>query len=78
LSDLSGQKRLEVDASGDLGPRHSVGEVLEHYLEKTGIPDHGLRWNAFSRGVRLDNKQVLEDVPAADCEWTVMPEVSAG
>jgi hypothetical protein len=81
MHDITGQRRLEADLSlGFLTPRHTVGQALDHYLERTQIPHNGLRWNAFSRGVRLDNKRVLAELPDEDVqnEWTVMPEVSAG
>jgi hypothetical protein len=78
MADISRQKRLDTDLRGNLTPRHTVGQAIQHYLERMNIPNNGLRWTAFSRGVKLDNKQPLEEVPAADTAWTVMPEVSAG
>ena len=42
------------------------------------IPDNGLPFSAFSRGVRLDLKTALEDLPEADSEWTIIPDVAAG
>jgi hypothetical protein len=79
MSDLSRQKRLQADLGSDgLTRRHTVGQAVEHYLDRMNIRDHGLRWTAFSRGVKLDNKVELGDVPEADADWTVMPEVSAG
>ena len=79
MSDLSRQKRLraELDVSG-LTRRNTVGQAVEHYLDRMNIRQNGLRWTAFSRGVKLDNKTELNDVPETDSEWTVMPEVSAG
>lgn len=79
MSDLSRQKRLQADLGTDgLTRRHTVGQAVEHYLDHMNIRDHGLRWTAFSRGVKLDNKVELGDVPETDADWTVMPEVSAG
>ncbi len=78
MADLSRQRRYETDLEGDLSPQHTVDHAIHHYLERMDIPDGGLRWAAFSRGVRLDNKIPMKDLPDADTEWTVMPEVSAG
>jgi hypothetical protein len=79
MSDLSRQKRLRAELGVDgLTGRHTVGQAVEHYLDRMSIRNHGLRWTAFSRGVKLDNKAELSDLPDTDGEWTVMPEVSAG
>lgn len=81
MADLGRQKRLEVDFFNDPGgltPDHSVGQAIEHYLDRMQIRENGLRWTAFSRGVLLDSKRRLRDLEPADQEWTVMPEVSAG
>lgn len=79
MSDISRQKKFRADLDVDgLTPRHTVGQAVEHYLDRMSIRDNGLRWTAFSRGVKLDSKRLLEDVPETDSEWTVMPEVSAG
>ena len=80
MADLARQKRLEVelDESSELTPDHSVGQAVEHYLDRMRIRDNGLRWSAFSRGLMLDGKSRLRDLEPADQEWTVMPEVSAG
>ena len=78
MTDISRQKRLETGLDGDLTPRHTVGQAVDHYLQRMRIPGDGLRWSAFSRGVKLDSKQSIADIPEADTEWTVMPEVSAG
>lgn len=79
MSDISRQKKFRADLGVDgLTPRHTVGQAVEHYLDRMSIRDNGLRWTAFSRGVKLDSKRPLEDVPETDSEWTVMPEVSAG
>jgi hypothetical protein len=79
MSDLSRQKRWQADLGADgLTRRHTVGQAVEHYLDRMSIRSHGLRWSAFSRGVKLDNKIELGDIPETDDQWTVMPEVSAG
>jgi hypothetical protein len=79
MTDISRQKkfRAELDVDG-LTQRHTVGQAVEFYLDRMGIRDNGLRWTAFSRGVKLDNKRPIEEIPTTDAEWTVMPEVSAG
>jgi len=78
MSDLSQQKRMNTDLSDELTPQHTVEQAVEHYLSRSGIHDNGLRWNVYSRGVRLDKKSRLSDLPEADTRWTVMPEVAAG
>jgi hypothetical protein len=79
MADISRQKRLEVDLGGRLTPAHTVGQAIDFYLEELGIPHADLRWGAFSRGVKLDNKSELTGVPDnQENDWTVMPEVSAG
>jgi hypothetical protein len=79
MSDLSRQKRFQTELAADgLSRRHTVGQAVEHYLDRMNIRSNGLRWMAFSRGVKLDNKTELSDIPETDNEWTVMPEVSAG
>jgi hypothetical protein len=78
FSDLSQQKRFTTDLQEDLTPRHSVEQAIDFFLGRTGIPDNDLPWTAFSRGVRLDKKAVLEDLSDQDTEWTVLPHVSAG
>lgn len=80
MADLARQKRLSVDLdeNGELTPSHTVGQAVEHYLERMRIPASGLRWTAFSRGMLLDSKQQLRELEETDTEWTVMPEVSAG
>ncbi len=78
MSDLSGQRRYDVELNGDLTPAHTVGQAVEHYREKMGFRDQQFRWMAFSRGIRLDAKQALKDLPDTDEQWTVMPEASAG
>jgi hypothetical protein len=81
MSDISRQKRFRVQIGGDgesLAASHTVGQAVEFYLDHVGIRDHGLRWTAFSRGVKLDSKRLLRDMPETDAQWIVMPEVSAG
>ncbi len=78
LSDLSRQKRFRTRLDDDLTPDHTVHHALEMYLDRMGIPDNALPWSAFSRGVRLDRKLRLADLPGTDDRWVVVPEVSAG
>ena len=78
LSDLARQKRLSTDLSTELTPEHTVEQAIEYYLERSNIPDRGQTWTAFSRGVRLDKKARLADLPEADTSWTVAAAVSAG
>jgi len=79
MTDISRQKKLNVGLDGELTPAHTVGQTIEHYIDRMGIRDTDLRWSAFSRGVKLDNKSVLADVPGAEEQvWTVMPEIAAG
>jgi hypothetical protein len=78
MTDISGQKRFETGLDDELTPRHTVGQAVEHYLDQMRIPQNGLRWTAFSRGVVLDNKRELGDLPVEDTRWAVLPEVSAG
>jgi hypothetical protein len=79
MSDLSRQKRWQAELGTDgLTRRHTVGQAVDQYLDRMNIRSHGLRWTAFSRGVKLDNKVELDDVSETDDQWTVMPEVSAG
>lgn len=79
MSDISRHKRFETTLDGDLTPRHTVGQAIDMYLERMGIPAGNLRWNAFSRGLKLDNKAALAEVAdAEEVDLTVMPEVSAG
>lgn len=78
LTNLSRSKRLTAKLDADLTPQHSVRQIVEHYLGSVGIRDTGQTWNAFSRGVRLDSKSHLADLPDADTDWMIIPEVSAG
>jgi len=80
LSDLAGAKRLRVtvDGSGDLTPAHSVSQAVDYFLDQMRIPRNDLPFMAFSRGLRLDSKSRLDDLPHEDSEWTIAPEVSAG
>jgi len=78
MTDIGRQKRFETELGGRLTPNHTVQQAIEQYLESMKIRDNGLRWTAFSRGVRLDSKRRLSDLEETDAEWTVLPEVSAG
>ncbi len=78
MQDLSRQKRLEVDLGDGVVPSHTVGQAIEHYLERMAIPPNGQAWTAYSGGVRLDSKLTVADLPEARSQWTVLPEVSAG
>ena len=79
MADISRQNRYEVGLDGQLTPRHTVRQAIEHYLDRMGIRDADQRWSAFSRGVKLDNKSELSSVPdVQENTWTVMPEISAG
>lgn len=79
ISDLSKQRRfrrtLETE---DLNPRHTVGQAVEAYLDDVAIRGENHRWTAFSRGKRLDLKELLGEVPEELSSWTVIPEISAG
>jgi hypothetical protein len=79
MRDLAGFKRIETYLNNGLTPNHTVGQAIEYFLEKAQIRKNNLDFMAFSRGVRLDNKLHIEELPVEDTqEWTVMPEVSAG
>jgi hypothetical protein len=78
FSDLSQQKRFSTDLTGDLTVDHDVEHAIGHFLDATGIQGNDLDWSAFSRGVRLDKRMRLGDLPFEDSEWTVLPTVSAG
>lgn len=78
MTDLSQQKRVRAVLGDDLTPDHTVGQAIEFFRSELDIPDHGLRWLAFSRGRRLDNKSTLHEVTDDDVRWTVLPEVTAG
>lgn len=78
MTDISRQKRLEAGLDGELSPRHTVGQAVDFYLGRMRIPGEGLRWSAFSRGLKLDSKTVLEELEDVDSEWSILPEVSAG
>jgi hypothetical protein len=78
MSDISRQKRFETDLTDLITPRHTVGQAVDRYVERMRIPSDGVRYSVFSRGVKLDNKQSLAELPEEDCDWTVMAEVSAG
>jgi hypothetical protein len=78
FTDLTRQRRFSTDLSDELTPAHTVDQAVHHYLDRARIPHNDLRWMAFSRGVRLDGKSRLADLPEADARMTVLPEVSAG
>ena len=79
MNDIARQKPLQTDLdSGELTPRSTVGQAIGHYRREMRIPGDDLQWTAYSRGVRLDGKLLLQDLPEEDNEWMVMPEVSAG
>ncbi len=78
IADLSRSKRFRAELFNDLTPAHTVGQAVETYLDRMSIPDNGLPFSAFSRGVRLDSKITLEDLPEADSEWTIIADVAAG
>ena len=78
FSDLSQQKRFSTDLTDELTVDHNVDQAIEHFLEQIGVPDAGLPWSAYSRGVRLDKRTRLRDLPEEDSDWTVLPQVSAG
>ncbi len=78
MQDLSRQRRLDVDIGDGVIPAHTVGQAIEVYLDRMGIPPNGQKWTAYAGGVRLDSKQSVADLPDARNQWTVLPEVSAG
>lgn len=78
FSDLSQQKRFSTDLTGDLTVNHDVEHAIDLFLDQSGIQGNDLDWSAFSRGVRLNKRTRLADLPEADEEWTVLPTVSAG
>ena len=78
FTDLSQQKRLTTELDEDLTVNHNVDQAIQFFLEQSGIPDNGLQWGAFSRGVRLGNGTALADLDELDRTWTVVPTVSAG
>lgn len=80
MNDLTDQHSFEIplQEGGDLTPSHTVWHAVEWFRQRLPATDAGVRWVAVSRGVLLDPKQRLSHLPAADEEWTVMPEVAAG
>lgn len=78
FSDLSQQKHFSTDLTDDLTLDHNVDQAIEHFLDQIGVPENDLPWSAYSRGVRLDKRARLRDVPEEDTDWTVLPQVSAG
>lgn len=77
MTDLSQQITFETDLSEELTPEHTVDQAVARFRDAKGIPDEGLRWMAFSRGVRLEMGRRLRELPETDAQWLVMPEVSA-
>jgi hypothetical protein len=79
MSDISRQKRFETTLDGQLTPRHTVAQLIDFYLEQAGIPQGDVRWSAFAKGLKLDNKAELGNLAVEDeVDLTIMPEVSAG
>ena len=79
LSDLARQRRVTIDlAQDELTARHRVAEAIELYLERSGVPGRDVPYSAFSRGRLLDKSALLGELPEADVEWLVVPEISAG
>ena len=77
MHDLSRQKSYEPALPTELTQNHTVGQAIELFREAHQLPDSGLRWQAFSRGIKLDAKATIGDLEETDTSWTVMPEVSA-
>ena len=78
FTDLTAQRRFVTTLEGELTPEHTVDQAVHYYLERERIPHNNLRWMAFSRGLRLDAKSRLADLPETQTRLTVLPEVSAG
>jgi hypothetical protein len=78
LSDLSQSRQLRVELGDDVTVDHDVDQVIEHFLEQSGLPRNDLEWSAYSRGVRLDKRARLGDLTDEDVSWTVLPTVTAG
>ena len=78
FSDLSQQQRFGTDLTDELTVDHNVDQAIEHFLEQIGVPENDLPWSAYSRGVRLDKRTRLGDLPEQDADWTVLPTVTAG
>jgi len=78
FSDLSQQKRFSTDLTDELSVDHNVSQAIDHFLNEIGVPENDLKWSAYSRGVRLDKRTQLRDLPEEDADWTVLPMVSAG
>ena len=78
MQDLSRQRRLDVDVGDGVIPAHTVGQTIEVFLDRMGIPVTDQKWAAYAAGTRLDSKQTVADLPDARNQWTVLPEVSAG
>jgi len=78
MTDIGRRKRFSTDLSGELTPGHNVEQAVDHYLSQVGLPRKDHRWVAVSRGLRLDQKKQLADLPEADNRWKVLPESTAG
>ena len=78
VSDLSRSRSCTVELGDTISPNHQVDQVIDHFLDQTGIPRNDLEFSAYSRGVRLDKRARLADLPDEDTEWMVVPAVSAG
>jgi hypothetical protein len=78
FTDLSQSRVCTVDLGGELTVEHDVDHAIDHFLDQVGIPRDDLEFSAYSRGVRLDKRSRLADLPDADTDWMVLPTVSAG
>lgn len=78
MTDIGRRKRFSTDLEGELTPGHNVEQAVDHYLSQVGLPRKGHRWVAVSRGLRLDKRQQLADLPEVDNLWKVLPESTAG
>ena len=78
FSDLSQSRTCVVDLGEELTVEHDVDQAIDHFLDRAGIPRNDLEFSAYSRGVRLDKRSRLADLPEEDTAWTVLPTVSAG
>ena len=59
VADISGQKKMSLNIPGDLSHRHTIGQTIDHYLDRSRIRRNGKPFSAFSRGQLLDNKRLL-------------------
>ncbi len=78
FTDLSRSRSCTVELGEELSPQHDVDQAISHFLDRAGIPRNDHEFTAYSRGVRLDKRARLADLPDEDNEWTVVPTVSAG